>query len=97
MGGRTGRNPSKKAAPPRAFCGANTKRDGRKEEERGGNKRKEEEIKGKRRKIKKKGEERGRKGGGEIACESNTSLVSAHAEWSGVSGLRAEEDILSSG
>ena len=31
------------------------------------------------------------------ACESNTSLVSAHAEWSGVSGRQGEEDILSSG
>ena len=35
--------------------------------------------------------------GAGVACESNTSLVSAHAEGSRVSGRRGEEDILSSG
>ena len=53
-------------------------------------------------KDRRKGEGKVGAGAGEgvgagVACESNTSLVSAHAEWSGVSGRRGEEDILSSG
>ena len=42
------------------------------------------------------GKGEGKREGVEVACESNTSLVSAHADWSGVSGRGGEEDIVSS-